>query len=319
MNVIDLFCGCGGLSLGFKNAGYNILAAIDNWKAATDCYRENFKHPVYNLDLSNAHIAAEEIRKLTTQDIDMIIGGPPCQDFSHAGARTEGERASLTTAFASIIATILPRWFVMENVDRAIKSLAYIEAKSIFQKSGYGLTEIVLDASKCNVPQKRKRLFVIGLLNAPNDFLLDTLTTRQSKKSMTIRDYLGEQLGIDYYYRHPRNYNRRGVFSIDEPSPTIRGVNRPIPSGYSGHPKDPVLINSKIRPLSTKERTLIQTFPNEFKLLGSKTVVEQLIGNAVPVNLANFVAKTIKDHAKIYDELYGKNPNKTRVVEDNVY
>lgn len=111
---------------------------------------------------------------------------------------------------------------------------------------------------------------------------------------MTVRDYLGNALGIEYYYRHPRSYVRRGIFSIDEPSPTIRGVNRPMPKGYKIHNNDPVKTKDGIRPLTSIERSYIQTFPNSFRFSGSKTDIEQMIGNAVPVNLAAFVAESIK-------------------------
>ena len=105
-------------------------------------------------------------------------------------------------------------------------------------------------------------------------------------------------MNLKYYYRHPRNYNRRGIFSIDEPSPTIRGVNRPIPKGYQLNSCDPQGVDlSKIRPLTTIERSYIQTFPEDFIFTGTKTDLEQMIGNAVPVNLAKFVAQSIKRFA----------------------
>ena len=110
---------------------------------------------------------------------------------------------------------------------------------------------------------------------------------------MTLRDYFGDSLGLEYYYRHPRSYARRGIFSIDEPSPTVRGVNRPLPSGYKLHPNDPVSCLDGIRPLTLHERSMIQTFPADFKFFGSKSDIEQMIGNAVPVNLGTFVANAI--------------------------
>lgn len=130
-----------------------------------------------------------------------------------------------------------------------------------------------------------------------NDNVLDLYFDKNlSTTPMTIREYLGNSLKTDFYYRHPRNYNRRAVFSIDEPSPTIRGVNRPIPKGYKGHPKDASPINDKVRPLTTKERALIQTFPENFAWIGKKTDLEQIIGNAVPVKLAEFVGKCILEY-----------------------
>lgn len=78
---------------------------------------------------------------------------------------------------------------------------------------------------------------------------------------MTVADYLGNSLGIEFYYRHPRSYARRGIFSIHEPSPTIRGVNRPVPRGYQLKHNDPVSSIEGIRSLTTVERSYIQTFP----------------------------------------------------------
>lgn len=304
MRIIDLFSGCGGLSLGFLKGGFDVVGAYDFWDPAIECYRDNFSHPIKKLDLSNVD---DVVRELKDIDFDMIIGGPPCQDFSHAGLRIEGARANLTRSFSEIIKRIKPKWFVMENVDRALRSGAYLEARGIFKESGYGLTEIVLDASKCGVPQKRKRLFVIGKLGVRDGFILNEVMCGISKDSMTVRNYLGDSLGIEYYYRHPRNYNRRAIFSIDEPAPTVRGVNRPIPDGYLGHAGDPVSISENVRPLTTFERARLQTFPEDFKFKGAKTNLEQMIGNAVPVELAKYVAVTIMEYEKkqvkgIYDK-----------------
>ncbi len=297
MNIIDLFSGCGGMSLGFINAGYNVLASFDNWEPAIECYSRNFDHPIYNEDLSDVTSITSQLRAINQDTpIDIIMGGPPCQDFSHAGQRTEGDRANLTASFAKVISNIAPNWFIMENVDRALKSRAYAEAREIFKTAGYGLTETILDASQCGVPQKRKRLFVVGKLHAEDGFIMDELTSKLSKTRMTVRDYLGNSLGIENYYRHPRNYNRRGIFSIDEPAPTVRGVNRPVPKGYPGHSGDPVTVSDNLRPLTTKERSLLQTFPESFELVGNKTNQEQMVGNAVPVNLATYVGNAVKEY-----------------------
>ena len=294
MKVVDLFCGCGGLSLGFQKAGFKIAAAFDNWDDAITVYHNNFKHPVIKLDLSDVELSIKTISKYKPQ---MIIGGPPCQDFSSAGKRDEnGGRGDLTVCFAKIIAAIKPEWFVMENVDRILKTGKLVNALNIFKDSGYGLTTIVLNASQCGVPQRRKRFFMIGHLGEQDDFMLNILQNRQDKKEMSIRDYFGNQIDIDYYYRHPRSYARRGIFSVDEPSPTIRGVNRPMPSGYVLHPADPVNSLNGIRPLTTLERSMIQTFPKSFKFLGTKTDMEQMIGNAVPVNLGKFVGNCIMNY-----------------------
>jgi DNA (cytosine-5)-methyltransferase 1 len=182
----------------------------------------------------------------------------------------------------------------MENVARIMKSSILTDVIKQFEKSGYGITTTVLDSSYCNTPQSRKRFFLIGVLGGDHDAISSIIEKNLSKKPMTIRDYFGDSLGLEYYYRHPRNYTRRGIFSIDEPSPTVRGVNRPVPSGYKKHSNDPDKIElSEIRSLTTIERSYIQTFPKDFKFIGTKTNIEQMIGNAVPVNLAEFIAKAI--------------------------
>ena len=294
MKIVDLFCGCGGLSLGFQNAGFEIVAAYDKWQAALSVYQKNFEHECKMLDLSNVEDCVAEIE---SKHPDMIIGGPPCQDFSSAGKRDEDNgRGGLTVNYAQIINRIRPKWFVMENVERITKTKKLIDAKKIFKEAGYGLSWQVLDASKCGVPQKRKRFFMIGKLHEQDDFMVPFLQSGLSKTSMTLREYFGDSLGVEYYYRHPRSYARRGIFSIDEPSPTVRGVNRPMPKGYEIHDNDPIKSKEGIRALTTIERSYIQTFPKTFKFEGSKTELEQMIGNAVPVKLAEYVATSIKKY-----------------------
>ena len=296
MKIVDLFCGCGGLSLGFQNAGFKIVAAYDKWQAALSVYQKNFEHECKMLDLSNIKDSVAEIE---SKHPDMIIGGPPCQDFSSAGKRDEDNgRGDLTVNYAQIINRIRPKWFVMENVERITKTQKLIDAKKIFKEAGYGLSWQVPDASKCGVPQKRKRFFMIGKLHEQDDFMAPFLQSGLSKTSMTLREYFGDSLGVEYYYRHPRSYARRGIFSIDEPSPTVRGVNRPMPKGYEIHDNDPVKSKEGIRALTTNERSYIQTFPKTFKFEGSKTELEQMIGNAVPVKLAEYVATSIKKYLK---------------------
>lgn len=289
MRVVDLFSGCGGLSLGFQNAGFEIVSAFDNWQQAIDIYRANFDHEVHNLDLYSAD-AEEAIAKCKP---DIIIGGPPCQDFSIAGNRNIGKRGNLTIRFAELVSSVKPRWFVMENVYNIERMPVLPQAIEIFKRTGYGISYQVLDASLCGVPQKRKRFIMVGRLGENDAFLDNIMLGNLSSKPMTVRDYLGDKLGTDYYYMHPRSYNRRAVFSIDEPSSTIRGVNRPIPEGYQKHPADKVSVDAGVRSLTSKERSYIQTFPESFKFIGNKTAVEQAIGNAVPVKLAEYVAKCI--------------------------
>ncbi|WP_066376493.1 MULTISPECIES: DNA cytosine methyltransferase [unclassified Anabaena] len=299
MKTVDLFAGCGGLSLGFQNAGFDVVAAFDYWLPAIEVYRNNFQHPIFQKDL----LTEDVCELISSFSPEIIIGGPPCQDFSSAGKRDENlGRADLTLVFANIVAQVKPNWFVMENVERISKSQVLKIALEIFKKSGYSLTASILNASYCGVPQARKRYFLIGQLHGEDDALSHYLKKNQSEKPMTVFDYLGNQLGIEYFYRHPRSYKRRAIFSIYEPSPTVRGVNRPIPKTYQKHEGDACDINENLRPLSTIERSYIQTFPKTFKFQGNKSDLEQMIGNAVPVNLAEYVARCILEYIEDYPQ-----------------
>ena len=290
IKCVDLFCGCGGMSLGFESSGFNVVAGIDNWKAAIQVYEKNFNHPVIEKDLMDVDGAVELISDYAP---DLIIGGPPCQDFSTAGYQDENRgRAILSVCYSQIISRVRPKYFVMENVATIRNTNSFSKAISNLRAAGYGLTQMVLDAAYCGVPQTRKRMFVVGMLGAADGFLDEELRRNLSQKPMSIHDYLGDSLGIDYYFRVPTNYNRRGVFSIYEPSMTIRAVDRPIPKGYKGHPNDPVPVEH-VRSLTPKERSYIQTFPESFQFVGGKSDINSMIGNAVPVNLAKYVGTAL--------------------------
>lgn len=292
MKVVDLFSGCGGMSMGFKTAGYEIIGAFDNWDAAIKIYQANFTHPIHKMDLSTD----DAIPVIKTLQPDIIVGGPPCQDYSIAGKREMGSRSNLTIKFAEIVSTIRPTWVVFENVYNIERFPTLPKLKNILMDAGYGISTKILDASLCGVPQKRKRFFLIGKLNEMNGFFDKAIIANLSSKPMTVKDYLGDSLHTQYYYMHPRSYNRRAVFSIDEPSATIRGINRPIPENYRQHPGDKADITDGVRALTTRERGLLQTFPKSFLFPGAKTDVELAIGNAVPPVLANYIAQSIKQY-----------------------
>ena len=292
MRVIDLFAGCGGMSLGFENAGFDVVAAFDNWDAAITIYEKNFSHPIYKKDLGTDDV----IQQITDLHPDLIMGGPPCQDYSIAGKRELGKRANLTIRFAEIASTVKPMWVVFENVYNIERFSTVTVLKQMLSDAGYGITTRVLDASRCGVPQKRQRFFLVGKLGERDGFLDEALTSNLSNKQMTVRDYLGDTLNTEFYYMHPRSYNRRAVFSIDEPAATIRGINRPIPENYKRHHADKADICDGVRALTTRERGYIQTFPDTFKFPGAKTDVELAIGNAVPPALAMYVANCIKQY-----------------------
>lgn len=167
--VIDLFCGCGGLSKGFENAGFEILLGVDNWPNALMSFSAN--HPrseVYLADLLVEQPAKILNRfNLIGRKVDVIIGGPPCQGFSIAGKRNENDpRNKLYKSFFKFVKEIKPRAFVMENVPNILSiSGGKLKEKIIreFEDLGYTVSYKILTASDYGVPQNRKRVFFVGI------------------------------------------------------------------------------------------------------------------------------------------------------------
>lgn len=182
MNVIDLFAGVGGLSLGFRRAGYNILAANEFDKSIAASYQKN--HP-------ETKMIAKDIQELSTEldeyigKIDVIIGGPPCQGFSMAGARIrekfafiDDPRNYLFRNYFKVVQKIEPKYFVMENVPGMLsmqggKIIEEIEKlftdESNFSNGRYYIHKEVLNAHDYGVPETRHRLIIIGS-KKPVDF-----------------------------------------------------------------------------------------------------------------------------------------------------
>jgi DNA (cytosine-5)-methyltransferase 1 len=294
MRVADLFCGCGGLSSGFQSAGHDVVFAADTWSRARLVYDANFDHASRRLDLSNVVEAAFAVSR---ESPEMIVGGPPCQDFSVAGTRTEGGRADLTVTFAEVVRTCLPLWFVMENVPAAASSGAWAIARRRLSTAGYGLSQLTLDASLYGVPQLRKRTFLIGRMAENDGFLGEDIEDQKADRALTVRDYLGDEFGVEFYYRHPRHWGRRAIYSIDEPAATVRSTNRPISPKYTAHPLDAAPIEGT-KPLNCFQRARLQTFLPDFAFDKSLAPVEvdMMVANAVPVRLAEVLADCIVDY-----------------------
>lgn len=170
-NVIDLFCGCGGFSKGFEEAGYNIRFGIDMWKDAIVTYKQNFPNAaVMNEDITK--ISGKDIlkaSKLKKDEVDVIIGGPPCQGFSVSGKRMiDDERNKLYKSYVQIVSELKPKVFVMENVPglvRLFKGQVGVQVKEDFTNIGYTVGMQILSADNYGVPQQRKRVFFVGVRN----------------------------------------------------------------------------------------------------------------------------------------------------------
>ena len=167
LNVLDLFCGCGGLSLGFQQAGYDVLLGIDNDKAALETFVKNHcNSKAIEKDIDE--VSSSEINRLIeNKKIDVIVGGPPCQGLSLSGPRKfHDPRNRLFLSFVRIASALKPKAVVLENVP-GIASLFKGEIKnaiiSEFENIGYKMSMFLLYAVDYGVPQIRKRVFFIGL------------------------------------------------------------------------------------------------------------------------------------------------------------
>lgn len=194
LKVVSLFSGGGGLDLGFKEEGYNIIWAIDNNKNVVQTYKANIGEHIVNLDIND--IKLENIPKA-----DIVIGGPPCQSFSLAGKRNvEDERGKLVWKYLEIIDYIKPKAFVFENVtginsaknSEGVKILDLL--KQAFEKIGYTISAEVLNAADYGVPQKRKRVIIVGLKNKKS-FIFPQPT--HSEDGVCLKKYISVKEALD--------------------------------------------------------------------------------------------------------------------------
>lgn len=320
---IDLFAGAGGMSLGFDEAGFENILAVEYDKCFAETYSFNF--PKHNLKVADIKsIGNEEIKKLIGNNkIDVIIGGPPCQGFSIAGkiGRTfiDDERNQLFKEFVRFVEVIKPKIFIMENVA-ALKT--HNKGKTIkeivkeFEKVGYTVKYDVLNAVNYGVPQQRRRIFVVGTLNKKNKFNFPKKGTKQITISEALKGLpkleSGENSEIPNH--NAMNHSKQ---MLEKMSYVKDGGNRnDIPEDIrpkSGDIRKYIRYNSsepsicitgdmrkvfhfnQNRALTGRELARIQTFPDSFIFKGTAGKVQQQIGNAVPPKLAFQIANSVKE------------------------
>ncbi|MBI2417280.1 MAG: DNA cytosine methyltransferase [Ignavibacteriales bacterium] len=336
--VLDLFSGCGGLSLGFEKANYQILIGIDNWKDAILTFDHNHKEAKGIIaDLNE--ITPKDIAKRTKiTNIDIIVGGPPCQGFSIAGKRiVDDERNKLYKSFVSFVEYYKPKAFLMENVPNLISMGEGIIKQNIitdFSNLGYYISYKVILASEYGVPQNRRRAFFVGLLNGRNFVFPKSLKTKPISSAAAISDLPEVSLvdGEDYCHKPKTQFQREmrinsfGVFNhkiTNHTQKTISIISQ-VPDGGNYKNLPPSLrntrkvniawtrLNSK-KPSFTidtghrhhfhyqynriptvRESARLQSFPDYFVFLGSKTSQYKQVGNAVPPQLGYVLAKALR-------------------------
>lgn len=335
MKIVSLFCGAGGLDLGFKQAGFDIVWANDFDKNSTITYAQNF----------GDHVVHGDISKIDSSDIpdcDGIIGGPPCQGFSVAGKMSPNDpRSKLVSEFIRVVRDKKPKFFVMENVPNLVTNEKFSTLKDCiikeFQDLGYNVCLEILNSKNYGAPQARERAIFIGTsIKLP--LIPEIMFPEKINDEVSVREAL---LSIPYETRISKGFCNAKI--VPAKSPVLRrspyagmlfnGQGRPLdldrPSltltASMGGNKTPFIdekylnCESKscwvesyhkglmnggkaateapkfLRRITVIEAMILQSFPLSHKLHGSQCSQYKQIGNSVPPKMSFALASSIKN------------------------
>lgn len=323
---VDLFCGAGGLSLGFNRAGFRNIFAVEVNPDFAKTYKRNF--PEHNLVIDDIRdITEERIKKLVgSTEVDVIVGGPPCQGFSIAGniGRTfmDDERNRLFKEFVRFVSFIQPNMFVMENVASMATHLRGNTIKAVIEAFenaglGYNVKWEVLNSVYYGVAQERRRIVIVGVRKD-----IDTVFSypHKSERIYTIKEVIGdlpvlqngEESDIPNHsaMKHSAqmlkkmSYVKDGGNRMDIPEelrPVSGDVRKYIrydsnkPSVCVTGDMRKIFHYEQNRALTARELARIQSFPDDFVFEGASIQIQQQIGNAVPPELANQIALQVEE------------------------
>lgn len=297
--VVSLFSGAGGLDLGFYNAGFEIIWANDFDKYAVQTYRENFDNVIIYDDINN--IDFEDI-----PDADVIIGGFPCQPFSMMGSELgfDDVRGTVFFTVADLIKKKIdkgakPKVVVLENVRRLLThdgGNTFKVIKHIMEKElGYKVFYKILNSSDFGVPQTRNRIFIVCFDNQDVEFTFpETIDL-----NCTMHDMLEENVSDKYFLSDKilktilssgtGKYNAKSEIDLEIARPlcsTMHKMHRACQDNY-------VTDRGRVRRLTPREAARLQGFPDDFLIPVSDTQAYRQFGNAVTVNVAEAVARSI--------------------------
>ena len=329
MKVISLFSGCGGLDLGFERAGFDIPVANEFDKTIWPTFKAN--HPKTHLIEGDVRqVNKEDIAEFLDGDVDGIIGGPPCQSWSEAGALRgiEDERGQLFFDYIRILKDFQPKFFLAENVSGMLAnrhSEAVQNILKLFEGAGYDVSLTLVNANDYGVAQERKRVFYIGFRKDLNiKFEFPKGSTEEDDKKITLRDIIWdlqftavpaapknkhnpEAINNNEYFTGAYStifMSRNRVKSWDEQGYTVQASGRQCQL----HPQAPKMVKvgkndcrfvegkeDLYRRMTIREVARVQGFPDDFQFIYDDTdTAYKMIGNAVPVNLAYEVGSAIK-------------------------
>jgi len=318
MNVIDLFCGCGGMSKGLTESGLHIIAGIDIWDKAVESYNYNFEHNAYCHDLTE--LPPEKFNELYNKEnkqIDILVGGPPCQSYSIAGKRDKNDpRNTLFMEYIKYLNYFKPKAFIMENVIGILSKKTENNEKVI----DIIMTQLSVDynciinklyASDFEVPQNRRRTIIVGIRKDLNiipkepELIIKTVKDRLPVKHILLPKeeiepsyYLSEKAIQGIINKKNRSKEKGAGFgaqflNLDKPSYTIPA--RYWKDGYDALVK---YNDTEIRRLTIIELKRIQSFPDDYIIKGTKKDIIMQIGNAVACkfayHLGNYIVNTLQ-------------------------
>lgn len=325
MKVATLFAGCGGLDLGFKQAGFNIIWSNEFDKTVYPTHHRNF--PEAELDTRSI----VDVEDDAIPNVDGIIGGPPCQSWSEAGAKRgiDDARGKLFHEYIRLLKAKQPKFFLAENVSGILHKrheIAFQNIIDMFEEAGYVISYKLLNASDFEVPQDRKRVIIVGFHKSLNkkfvfpeppkvvrtlrDCIIDlkdsavpAISTQKTNPDVKFPNHEYMTGGFSSMFM-----SRNRVRAWDEPSFTIQAGGRHAPI----HPQAPRMINvgkdkfefvkkyeDQYRRMSVRECARVQTFPDNF-IFNYSSVADgyKMVGNAVPVTFAKYLATAIKEQVK---------------------
>ena len=333
--IIDCFCGAGGLSLGFERAGFRVQYAFDLDEVAINTYRHNPQHhhgPAFVRDIYKvSKKSIEEDLGHELGEIDVVVGGPPCQGFSVQRRGDDNDpRNNLVLEYIRLIKDINPRFFVMENVGGLLspRGLPYLKTLTEELKAaGYEIQRDKLLASDFGVPQSRRRVFIIGE-RVDDGSPKFSFPKPDGDKEKTVRDAIFDLMDKDEKDIPNHKSDKLSDVNLKRIQAIKEGEGRDsLPEelqlachkNNTGHrhldtygrmawDKPSPTITARFdsfsrgrfghpvldRTITLREGARLQTFPDDFEFLGSKVEVARQIGNAVPVKLAETVAEEVK-------------------------
>ena len=325
--TIELFAGAGGLALGVEKAGFETIALIEFDKDACDTLRKN--RPQWNIicdDIANIScLDLEEYFEIEKGELDLLSGGAPCQAFSYAGKRLgfEDARGTLFYHYAIFLKKLQPKMFLFENVRGLLThdgGKTYSTMIDLFELAGYSVQKEVLNAWDYGVAQKRERLITIGVRKDLHNAIHYEFP-KPHKYRPVLKDVLQnvpESVGVPY------GDSKRKIFELVPPGGYWRDIDPEIAKGYMkscwymeggrtgilrrlsmDEPSLTVLTSpsqkqterchpTEARPFTVRENARCQSFPDDWEFCGNVMSQYKQVGNAVPVNLAYDIAKTIR-------------------------